>query len=249
MQNKNMDLKKLFKVGLTANMLKIIAITAMTVDHAAWLGYDYYPQDLGHALLHSFGRLTAPIMIFFVAEGYHYTHDFRKYAKRLFILAIVSHFAYCFFNGSGFNPFTNLIFNATSVIWPLFCGLILLKVWDIETLKKYQKYLITVLICIVTFTSDWSLTAPMAILMIGRNRNNFDRQMLWLMAMCSLYAVMIFIFADRIYGILHLATWFSVPLLYLYNGQLGKPKWLGKFFYYYYPVHMAILGLINLLFF
>ena len=217
----------------------------MTIDHAAWLGYDYYPQDLGHALLHCVGRLTAPIMIFFVADGYHYTHDFRRYAGRMAVLAVVSHFAFCFFNGSDFNPFTNLIFNATSVIWPLLGGLLLLKTWDTGTLKNYQKYLITILICSLTFTSNWSLTAPLAILMVGRNRDDFHKQMLWLMAMCSLYAVMIFIFADHIYGILHLATWFSVPLLSLYNRQLGKPKWLGKFFYCYYPLHMIILGLIN----
>lgn len=244
-----MELKKLLQNGLSANALKVIAIIAMTIDHAAWLGYDYYPQDPGHALLHCIGRLTAPIMIYFVAEGYHYTHNFKKYASRMAILAIISHFAFCFFNGSDFNPFTNLIFNATSVIWPLFCGLILLKIWDMESLKKHLKCLITILICILTFTSDWSLAAPLAILMIGRNRDSFAKQMLWLMAMCSLYAVMIFLFADHIYGMVHLATWFSVPLLSLYNSKLGKPKWLGKFFYYYYPVHMILLGLINKYFF
>ncbi len=240
-----MEKRKLFRNGLNANVLKIIAIIAMTVDHIAWLGYYDYPQDLFHALLHSFGRLTAPIMIFFVAEGYHYTHDFKKYLGRMLVMALVSHFAYCYFNCSGYDPLTNLIFNATSIIWPLSCGLILLKTWDTECLKKYQKYLITILVCVLTFTSDWSVAAPLAILMIGRNRDNFDRQMLWLMAMCSLYAVLIFLFADRIYGIVHLACWCAVPCLYLYNGQRGKAKWLGKFFYYYYPVHMAILGWIN----
>ena len=130
--------EEFFPKVLTANMLKVIAIIAMTIDHLAWLGYDYYPQDVGHALLHCIGRLTAPIMIYFVAEGYHYTHNFKRYASRMFILAVISHFAYCYFNGSGFNPFHNLIFNWTSVIWPLFCGLILLKVYDLE-LETWKK--------------------------------------------------------------------------------------------------------------
>lgn len=77
--------------------------------------------------LHYIGRLTAPIMIFFVSEGYHYTHDFNRYLKRMAILAFVSHFAFCYFNQSGFNPFSNLIFNATSIAWPLMWGLIFLK--------------------------------------------------------------------------------------------------------------------------
>lgn len=239
--------EEFFPKVLTANMLKAIAIIAMTIDHLAWLGYDYYPQDLGHALLHCIGRLTAPIMIYFVAEGYHYTHNFKRYATRMFILAVISHFAYCYFNGSGFNPFHNLIFNWTSVIWPLFCGLILLKVYDLE-MDTWKKYLITVLVCIVTFASDWSFVAPLAILLIGRNRGHFERQMLCLMLMCNIYAVLIFIFADHLYGIVHLACWLAVPLLAMYNGQLGKPKWLGKFFYYYYPVHMVVLGLIYYLF-
>ena len=57
--------EEFFPKVLTANMLKVIAIIAMTIDHLAWLGYDYYPQDVGHALLHCIGRLTAPI----IAQG------------------------------------------------------------------------------------------------------------------------------------------------------------------------------------
>ena len=41
-----------------------------------------------------------------------------------------------------------------------------------------------------------------------------------------------------------MADWLTVPLLSLYNGQRGKARWLGKFFYWYYPAHMALIGLI-----
>ena len=33
----------------------------------------------------------------------------------------------------------NLLFNATSIAWPLLWGLILLKVWDMERLARWQK--------------------------------------------------------------------------------------------------------------
>lgn len=36
----------------------------------------------------------------------------------------------------------------------------------------------------------------------------------------------------------------AVPLLSLYNGQRGKVRWLGTFFYWYYPAHMVVLGII-----
>ena len=98
------------RFGLNSNMLKVIAIIAMTIDHLAWMGIETYAQAETpvQILLHIIGRLTAPIMLYFVAEGYHYTHDFNKYLRRMAMLAAVSHFAFCYFNMSGFNPLNNL---------------------------------------------------------------------------------------------------------------------------------------------
>ena len=232
--------------GLSGNALKVIAIVAMTIDHLAWVGIETYEQAETplQIFLHIIGRLTAPMMIFFVAEGYYHTHNYWRYLRRLLVLAVVSHFAFCYFNMSGFNPFDNLLFNATSIAWPLLWGLILLKVWDAERLALWQKVSVTLLACLLTFTSDWSCVAPLAILMIGRSRGNFYKQMLWLMLIISGYAVAFFIFHSQIYGMVHLACWLVVPLLGIYNGQRGSCQWLGKFFYYYYPAHMALIGLI-----
>ena len=224
------------RFGLTGNALKVIAIIAMTIDHFAWMGIETYSQAETplQISLHIIGRLTAPIMFFFIAEGYHYTHNFRKYLGRLALLAVVSHFAFCFFNQSSFNPLENMIFNATSVIWPLMWGLILLKVWDMENWNVYLKILITLAACALTITSDWSCAAPLAILFMGRNRDNFYKQMLWLMAITTMYAIAFFILNSQIYGIVHMACWLTV----------GKCRWLGRFFYWYYPAHMAVIGLI-----
>lgn len=232
--------------GLSGNALKLVAIVAMTVDHLAWMGIETYQQAETplQIALHSIGRLTAPIMFFFVAEGYHHTHNFRRYLGRLFLLAVVSHFAFCYFNMSGFNPFGNLLFNATSIAWPLMWGLILLKLWDTERLPQWQKLGITLLACLVTFSSDWSCAAPLAILMIGRNWGNFYKQMLWMMLIVTLYALAFSIVHSQTYGMVHMACWLAVPLLALYNGERGKARWLGKFFYYYYPAHLALIGLL-----
>lgn len=241
-----MQLKAMLAKGLSGNALKLVAIVAMTVDHLAWMGIETYQQAETplQIALHSIGRLTAPIMFFFVAEGYHHTHNFRRYLGRLFLLAVVSHFAFCYFNMSGFNPFGNLLFNATSIAWPLMWGLILLKLWDTERLPQWQKLGITLLACLVTFSSDWSCAAPLAILMIGRNRGNFYKQMLWMMLIVTLYALAFSIVHSQTYGMVHMACWLAVPLLALYNGERGKARWLGKFFYYYYPAHLALIGLL-----
>ena len=233
------------RLSLSGNELKVIAIIAMTIDHIAWIGIEEYSQaeTLLQIFLHCVGRLTAPIMIYFVAEGYHYTRNYWKYLGRMALLTVVSHFAFCYFSQPGFNPFENMLFNATSIAWPLMWGLIFLKVWDTDRFGTWLKVLITAAGCVLTVTSDWSCAAPLAILMIGRNRNSFHKQMLWLMAIVSLYAVAFFIFNNPAYGMVHMACWLAVPLLSLYNGRRGKLRWLGRFFYWYYPAHMALIGL------
>ena len=51
--------------------ISFIAIAAMTADHIAWLLFPGYPTDPLPIILHIIGRLTCPIMCFFIAEGYH----------------------------------------------------------------------------------------------------------------------------------------------------------------------------------
>ena len=235
------------KFSLSGNALKVIAIIAMTIDHLAWIGIDEYSQAETpvQIILHCIGRLTAPIMFFFVAEGYHHTRDFGKYLGRMAVLAVISHFAFCYYAYQSFNPFENRLFVATSIAWPLMWGLIFLKVWDEDNMGIWLKILITVVGCIMTVTSDWSCAAPLAILMVGRNRSEFHKQMLWLMAIITLYAVAFSIFNNPTYGMVHMACWFAVPLLSLYNGCRGKLRWLGKFFYFYYPAHLALIGLVT----
>ena len=84
------------KLSLNSNALKVIAIIAMTIDHFTDIFYPGFPSLPLPLALHFIGRLTAPIMCFFVCEGYYYTRDAIKYMKRLGLFAVISHFAYCF---------------------------------------------------------------------------------------------------------------------------------------------------------
>ena len=64
---------------LNSNHLKLIAIIAMTIDHIADLLYPGMPNLIVPNILHIIGRLTAPIMFFFICEGYHHTKNLKKY--------------------------------------------------------------------------------------------------------------------------------------------------------------------------
>lgn len=234
------------KKGWNGNQLKLIAIIAMTIDHLAWTLAPGYSTEWWVLLCHLAGRLTAPIMWFFIVEGWHYTHDVRKYTLRLFLLALVSHFAYNFCFGIPMLPFREgSFFNQTSVAWSLAWGLVLLRIHSNEKTASWLKLALTILICVISFPSDWSCVASMAILYMGVSRGDFKKQMVWMMVWSAVYALVYFLFLDRLYGLLQLGTCLTIPLLRRYNGRRGHWKGMGKLFYVYYPLHLALLGLLR----
>ena len=233
---------------LNSNHLKIIAIIAMTIDHVTDLIYPSFPAQPLPIALHIIGRLTAPIMWFFIAEGYHYTRNIKKYMFRLGIFAIISHFAYCFAFGLNFIPFNTGVFNQTSVMYPLFVSVLVLWLQDSE-LKKINKVIKNVLIFALiwsAFPADWSCIAVLAIIGIYRNRGNLKKQTIAMMTWVLLYAVVSFFFVSKIYGIIELFVILVYPFMKRYNGQRGKAIWLKWFFYIYYPAHLIIIGIIRM---
>lgn len=233
------------RLELNANQIKLIAIAAMTIDHLAWILWPGFDTRWWILLLHMAGRIAAPIMWFFIAEGYHYTRNLRNYILRLFLLALVSHFAYDFAQDIPFIPFTSGILNQTSVIWSLLCGLLLLIVLDSPALPSWGKVLLAAGLCLVCFPADWSCIAALAIMGIGINRGDFQKQMLWMMGFVFLYAAVFFVFVDKVYALVQLFTALSIPVLKCYNGQRGKWKGMKWFFYFYYPGHLVLLGLLR----
>ena len=245
------------KKGLNSNALKMIAIIAMTIDHITWLVFPDYPHEVLPVILHTIGRLTCPIMCYFIAEGYHYTKNIRKYTCRLFVFAVISHFAYIFASADfvdrkSFIPFYyGNILNQTSVIWPLAWGLVMLRIVNSEKIpKQWVKTVLILLICLVTFPSDWSCIASLCILAFGTNRGKLRTQSMWLIIYVAIYATVYCFAIDRVYGLVQMGVVLAIPFIKLYNGERGKNPRVNKimkwFFYIYYPLHLAILGTIQL---
>lgn len=245
------------KKGLNSNALKMIAIIAMTIDHIAWLVFPDYPHEVLPVILHIIGRLTCPIMCYFIAEGYHYTKNIRKYTCRLFVFAVISHFAYIFASADfvdwkSFIPFYyGNILNQTSVIWPLAWGLVMLRIVNSEKIpKQWVKTVLILLICLVTFPSDWSCIASLCILAFGTNRGKLKTQSVWLIIYVAIYAAVYCFAIDWVYGLVQMGVVLAIPFIKLYNGKRGKNPRVNKimkwFFYIYYPLHLAILGTIQL---
>lgn len=235
------------KKGLNGNQIKLIAIVAMTVDHLTWALFPGTQAVWYVFCLHIVGRLTAPIMWFFIAEGCHYTHDIKRYAGRLLLLAVVSHFAYDFAFGIPFMPLSTGVFNQTGVIWSLFWAVVLVGVCRRDDVSPWVKYLLIAVACVLAFPSDWSSIAVMCPFFLYAHRGNFKLQARDIVLWTAVYALVYFLFLDRLYGLLQMFTCLSIPILARYNGRRGEWKGMKWLFYLYYPAHLAVIGLIRFL--
>lgn len=235
------------KAGLNANHLKLIAIIAMTIDHLADVFYPGFPAQPLPVVMHLIGRLTAPIMWFFVGEGFYYTSNVKKYMLRMFAFAVISHFAYCFAFGIHPIPFITGIFNQTSVMYPLFIAVVVLWLQHEENrMNKYLKHFIIFVLIWSAFPADWSCIAVLAILSMYRKRGDLERQMKAMLLWVFLYGIISFFFVSKVYALELIGVLMVYPVLKLYNGQKGKADWMKLFFYSYYPLHLIMIGLIRI---
>ena len=191
----------------------------MIIDH---ISFFYDPTNPIIIACGFISRATAPIMALFIAEGYHYTRDVKKYMKRLFIFAIISYLPFTlfmtgslipvqlipgigpveFFFASGEvnpQPFvfilnSTLVILETSVIFTLFLGLFTIYLWDKINLPIYIKVIITLLIVWISAFSDWKffLVAMCLIFYFFKD----DPKKLWgafsIIALLSMFSVRIF---------------------------------------------------------
>jgi len=219
----------------------------MTIDHVAWILFPGYTVEPVPIIMHVIGRITAPVMMFFISEGYHYTRSRKKYLGRLLIFAVISHVPYTMFSSFNFIPGIP----TTSVIWPFAMGVLALMIDQgdiLPNIKRWQRTALIWICFIAALPSTWSMPAAYSILLMGRHRGDFKRQMLDMAKVLAVYGVICgFLFAP-VYGLIHIGIIIPIMLLALYNGTRGTVggkamKWM---FYIYYPAHLLILSIIKI---
>ena len=72
------------KLNEDTNLLKIIALVAMLIDH---IGYVFFEDVL---ILRMIGRLSFPLFAYSTFIGYFKTKDLKKYIVRLFVIALIT---------------------------------------------------------------------------------------------------------------------------------------------------------------
>ena len=223
---------------LSANTLKFIAIIAMTIDHVALL---FVPMDsLLYVIMRVIGRLTAPMMCYFIAEGFRHTRSRRKYLMRMVIFAVIAQPAYSLMIGGGLRLNVMYTFAVSLVMLMILSG-----DWRINV--YVQTLLFAVCICL-SMLGDWGYLIPLWVLVFYRFRGDFRKQSLFFFS--TTIFVVIYQYLSAGVPLYQLAVLLALIPLSLYSGErggsAGNLRKISKWgFYVYYALHIAVLVIIK----
>lgn len=230
------------KKGLNGNALKLLAVIAMICQHATII---FIPDtSLWYYPLFCFGMITAPIMCFFIAEGYYHTHDLKKYLGRLLLGALLSHVPHALACGFPVGEF----WRYTSVMWSLFLGLAALTVYERKEISLLWRVIFVGVCCVLAYPGNWNFVAVIWIWGFGVFREEPLKKWGVFLAGVAIHVALFFVVQTNGTLWTRFAVLAAIPLLLLYNGQRGrKDKWFQWGYYFIYPVHFIVLYIIKLL--
>lgn len=232
---------------MSAFVLKVVAVVGMTACHLGVLMQDILPFGVQCACL-ALGGVTFPVMAFLVDEGYRHTSNCRRYALRLGVFAVIAQVPYGLF----FEPVALEVGGASyalpwtgNVLFTLLLGLGLVAGYDrVRNRALYWGACAAAVAASVML--DWGVVGPVMVLMChvldGARRRVLPALVpVAAMGLPALSAVLTGD-ASALPDLLYEAVGglAAVGLLACYDGSRGRPlKW---FFYWYYPVHIAVIG-------
>lgn len=249
---------------MTAFQLKVIGISLMVFDHIHQLFY-LKGIPMWFTML---GRIVAPIFLFLSAEGYHYTKNKIKYLRNLllgfWLMGLVDWIV------PTLLPNENIVL-ANNIFGTLFLGVLAMYCYDsIKNSKQdkkqgfigigiilfvlaYSAYFFNLLSdpdnfnvtlfrilsiifpTLVTTEGGFVLVLLALFFYIFREKRTVQIVVLLLVSVVATGFNFTGLFTTNIQWMMA----FSAIFIWLYNGKEGKKmKW---FFYYFYPVHIAIL--------
>lgn len=222
---------------MSGNMLKMIALIAMTIDH---LGMIMFPE---YEWMRIVGRVAFPIFAFMIAEGCRYTKNRAKYLSQIGFLGIGMQMVLYFATGSLYQS----VFISFS--------LAIILIYTVDRAKSEQKIeywlYVGAAVLLVTFLCfgltdilektdydiDYNIVGILIPIMCYFTENR--RRKIWVFAL-GLIALSVY------YGGIQWYCLLAIPLVGMYNYRKGKAN-IKNFFYYYYPAHMCLIYVIDMI--
>lgn len=218
-------------------VLKIVAIITMFLDH---LGYALYGK---FSAFNYIGRLAFPIFAFGISEGYLHTKSKKNYCIRLLMFAIISQAPFMFFCSMFKTGFSLNIF------FTLLLGLIAIIGYE-QCKNKGVGILLVACLAITadTIKADYGYFGVLMIFIFHVFKDKKWLMYLTYIALCSIKYVPLMLTTGAYleYGLLFLCTLIPLIFIHFYNGKKGPDT---KYMLYgFYPVHLILLYVFNMLF-
>lgn len=226
---------------LTRKQLKILSIIAMTLDHVGvFLLSNTNPL---YYIFRFIGRLTCPIMCYFIASGYLYTKNKTKYGLRLLLFMLISQVPFSLVNtGEVLSMNLNVIYT------------LLLAYLSILVIDKSKDISINLVIVFLLFTlsliGDWGGFAVLytIIFFIFRDKKILKYTFISLINIALISFSIYYQVANHLAWYLELyqlGLFLVIPVLELFENKKEEESKLSKwFFYIYYPLHLLIIYFI-----
>jgi len=217
---------------LSSNQLKIIAMAAMTLDH---IGLVLLP---GVPILRLIGRLAMPIYAYLIAEGCKHTRSRGRYLLRLFSLGAACQAVYFFVEGSLYQCI--LITFSLSVVLIVSIDRAVKRntpaAWALALAAGAGAAFVCLGLPRILSGTDFALDYGLlgALLPVAAYFGGLP----W-------FTPVLAALAWQSGGVQWWSLGAALPLL-AYNGRKGTLR-LGTFFYFYYPLHLAVIWAIGLL--
>ena len=230
---------------LNRDALKYIALFAMLLDHIAWYLLSF--SSPWAQAFHVVGRITAPIMCFFLAQGYRYTRSLPRYFGRLLFFAALAQVPWFFLHGRNWL--------SLNFLFTLALSLLAIHAW--EKLPNLPLRLLAVAACVAaSHWCDWHYYAPLWCLLFYIFREDRNKQLLAFSSVAFIYieeALRVRLNAG--YGLtgslrsaaFTLGVFLAIPLLLLCNNRKGRFSWSKWVFYLFYPAHLLVIWLVKVL--
>lgn len=241
-------MKKIF----TAETLKFIAVIAMTIDHTAFIFINNNSPI--YFLMRMIGRLTAPIMTYFIVEGFIHTSSRKKYFLRIFIFAVLSQPFYFIMLKDRVPKDLYEFLTHLNVMFTLCLSLLVLEILSSKKLHMTIKLLLIGVCFMAADICDWTYIIPAWAIIFFLFRNDKRKRTLLFIGTSVVLLVQRYLpqyesFADFSY---QLGVILALIPLNFYNGKRSKSNSILKkkinlwFFYIYYPLHIAVLYIISI---
>ena len=234
---------------MNRQQLKWLAIIAMTVDHIANLFVEQ--NTLLYYFMRMFGRLTAPIMVFLLTEGYRHTRNRKKYLARLFMFAGISQPVYFLFLYGRMPDSAAEFFLHWNVMFTLGLDFLVMMLFDSTRIQTLPSLILLDVLIALTHFGDWSYLIPAWTIIFFCYYKRDTKKMIVLFAVTSV-TLQTLVYAEQYDSLASFSfqygTLFALIPIMLYNGERGTVRYekLNRwFFYVYYPAHMVVLLVIQ----